>query len=62
LEEDLESLNEPGILASVIDFSLKGEGELTVTSYALRLEGLSTTPSSIIFVKLSLVEFDVAIE
>jgi hypothetical protein len=56
LQEDLESLNEPRICTDVVDFALKGDGELTVTGYALRLGGQSTTPSSIIFVELSIIE------
>jgi hypothetical protein len=62
LQEDLESPNEPQICASVVDFDLKGKGELTIIGYALRLGGLSTTPSSIVFIELSIVEFVVAVE
>jgi hypothetical protein len=62
LRQDLESPNEAQIRTNVVDFALKGEGELIVTSCAVRLGGLSTTPSSIIFVELSIVEFAVAAE
>ena len=62
MQEDLKSPNESKIRAGVIDFALKGERELTVTDYAMRLGGLSITPSSIIFVELSIVEFTVVVE
>jgi hypothetical protein len=41
-------------------FAFKGEGKLTVTGCALQLGGLSTIPSSIILVELSIIKFVVA--
>jgi hypothetical protein len=46
----------------VDDFVFKGEGELTLKGRALRLGGLSTTPSSNVFAEFSIVEFAVAAE
>ena len=48
------------ISTSVIDFALKGEGELIVIGCALQLGGLSTTPYSIIFIELIIVKFAIA--
>jgi hypothetical protein len=60
--EDLESPKECRLRVGVAHFALRGEGELTATGCTFRFGGLSTTPSSIIFVEQSIVEFAVAAE
>jgi hypothetical protein len=60
--EDLESPKECRLRVGVAHFALRGEGELTTTGCTFRFGGLSTTPSSIIFVEQSIVEFVVAAE
>jgi hypothetical protein len=62
LWEDLELFFELKICAIVLHFALKGEGELIDIGSAPQLGRLSTTPSSIILVELSIAKKFVAAE
>ena len=62
LQEDRESYFKSKICAIDLDFFYKGDEKLTNTGSVPWLRRLSSTPSSIIFVELSIVKFYVVAE